>query len=104
MRVALLEDEAEQVERITRLLEGAGHGVHAFSRGRALLNALRTESFDLIILDWEVPGQSGLEVLEALRARAAQKIPVLYPKIFDANRDVLSDPNKIKVGQKLLIP
>lgn len=28
----------------------------------------------------------------------------LYPKIFEANRDVLSDPNKIKPGQKLRIP
>jgi nucleoid-associated protein YgaU len=29
---------------------------------------------------------------------------MLYPKIFNANRDVLEDPNKIKPGQKLLIP
>jgi len=28
----------------------------------------------------------------------------LYTKIFQANRDVLSDPNKIQVGQKLRIP
>jgi len=28
----------------------------------------------------------------------------LYPKIFQANRDVLSDPNKISPGQKLRIP
>lgn len=28
----------------------------------------------------------------------------LYPKIFDANRDILEDPDKIKPGQKLLIP
>jgi len=28
----------------------------------------------------------------------------LYTKIFEANRDVLSDPNKIKPGQKLRIP
>ena len=28
----------------------------------------------------------------------------LYPKIFQANRDVLSDPNKIRPGQKLRIP
>lgn len=28
----------------------------------------------------------------------------LYPKIFDANRDVLNDPNLIKPGQKLRIP
>lgn len=30
--------------------------------------------------------------------------PKLYPKIFEANRDVLTDPNKIKPGQKLRIP
>lgn len=28
----------------------------------------------------------------------------LYPKIFEANRDILQDPNKIKPGQKLRIP
>ena len=28
----------------------------------------------------------------------------LYPKIFEANRDILEDPNKIKPGQKLRIP
>ena len=29
---------------------------------------------------------------------------MLYPKIFEANRTILKDPNKIKPGQKLLIP
>jgi nucleoid-associated protein YgaU len=29
---------------------------------------------------------------------------MLYPKIFDANKDVLEDPNKIKPGQRLRIP
>ncbi|HEX2500984.1 MAG TPA: LysM peptidoglycan-binding domain-containing protein [Methylomirabilota bacterium] len=28
----------------------------------------------------------------------------LYPKIFEANKDVLKDPNKIRVGQRLRIP
>jgi nucleoid-associated protein YgaU len=30
--------------------------------------------------------------------------PSLYPKIFEANRDILNNPNLIKVGQKLRIP
>ncbi|MFO1503519.1 MAG: response regulator transcription factor [Steroidobacteraceae bacterium] len=89
MRVALLEDEAEQAERISRLLEEAGHRVHAFSRGRALLNTLRTESFDLIILDWEVPGQSGFEVLESLRAGMAAKVPVLFLTHRDSEADIV---------------
>jgi len=29
---------------------------------------------------------------------------MLYPKIFEANKDILQDPNKIKPGQKLRIP
>jgi nucleoid-associated protein YgaU len=28
----------------------------------------------------------------------------LYPKIFEANQNILNDPNVIKVGQKLRIP
>ncbi len=28
----------------------------------------------------------------------------LYPKIFEANRDTLKDPNRINIGQKLRIP
>jgi nucleoid-associated protein YgaU len=30
--------------------------------------------------------------------------PMLYPQIFEANRDILTDPNKIKPGQVLRIP
>lgn len=29
---------------------------------------------------------------------------MLYPKIFEANRDILVDPNRIKPGQRLRIP
>ena len=40
-------------------------------------------------------------------SKIAQKYygdPALYTKIFEANRDVLRDPNKIMPGQKLRIP
>jgi nucleoid-associated protein YgaU len=30
--------------------------------------------------------------------------PSLYPQIFEANKDILKDPNKIQIGQKLRIP
>jgi nucleoid-associated protein YgaU len=29
--------------------------------------------------------------------------PNLYPQIFEANKDILTDPNKIRIGQKLRI-
>lgn len=40
-------------------------------------------------------------------SKIAQKYygdPALYTKIFEANRDLLNDPNKIQPGQKLRIP
>ena len=40
-------------------------------------------------------------------SKIAQKYygdPALYTKIFEANRDMLKDPNKIQPGQKLRIP
>jgi nucleoid-associated protein YgaU len=40
-------------------------------------------------------------------SKIAQKYygdPALYTKIFEANRDLLKDPNKIQPGQKLRIP
>lgn len=43
------------------------------------------------------------DTLSALAQRYYGKAG-LYMKIFDANRDVLNDPNLIKVGQKLKIP
>ncbi len=30
--------------------------------------------------------------------------PSLYPQIFEANKDILKDPDKIQIGQKLRIP
>jgi LysM repeat protein len=45
----------------------------------------------------------GGDTLSALAQRFYGKAS-LYPKIFEANRDILSDPNLIKVGQKLKIP
>jgi DNA-binding response OmpR family regulator len=59
VRVALLEDEpalAAQVESVTR---AAGHATHVFTDGRTLTARLRQESFDLLLLDWNVPGISG---------------------------------------------
>jgi two-component system, OmpR family, response regulator RegX3 len=89
VRIALLEDESEQIERISRLLDAAGHRVHSFARGRALLSSLRSETFELVILDWEVPGMSGLDVLRAIRARVGPPERVLFLTHRDSEADVV---------------
>lgn len=89
MRIALLEDELEHAERTTTLLRNAGHQVDAFRRGTALLKQLRGESYDLIVLDWEIPDLSGFEVLETIRGQLAIGAPVVFLTHRDAEADVV---------------
>jgi len=89
VRIALLEDEAEHAERVTSLLQGAGHCVSVFTRGRALLRDLNSETYDLIMLDWEIPDLSGYEVLRMLRMQPQMHTPVLFLTHRDAEQDVV---------------
>lgn len=89
MRIALLEDEREQAERVASVLQGAGHQVNIFGRGRALLKQINGETYDLIMLDWEIPDVSGYEVLKVIRAQLAARTPVLFLTHRDAEEDVV---------------
>ena len=89
MRIAFLEDDPDQADRIVSLLQGAGHVPHLFPRGRALLTNLQSDNYDLIMLDWEVPDLSGYEVLQALRGRLNVRTPVLFLTHRDNETDVV---------------
>jgi DNA-binding response OmpR family regulator len=89
LRVAFLEDDAEQADRVGSLLTAAGHNVHCFSRGRELLARLRLETYELIVLDWEVPDVSGYEALRAIRTELALRTPVLFLTHRDSEEDVV---------------
>ena len=89
MRIAFLDDDIEHAERVTSLLQGAGHQVRTFSRGRALLSSLLNETYELIVLDWEVPDVSGFEVLRAIRGRMDLRTPVLFVTHRDSEADVV---------------
>jgi len=89
MRIAFLEDDPEQADRILSLLQGAGHVPRVFQSGRALLRHLPGETYQLVILDWEVPDLSGYEVLQALRGRMGDRTPVLFLTHRDSESDVV---------------
>jgi DNA-binding response OmpR family regulator len=76
MRVAVLEDDLDQLELLSHWLRLAGHSTHGFERGEMLLKELGRESFDVLLLDWNVPDTSGLEVLR--RVRRESTVPVVF--------------------------
>lgn len=77
MRIAYLEDDLAQAELIRMWLTQAGHSCAHCASGRELMTLLRRDTFDLLLLDWEVPDISGLSVLQEVRA-SDNRIPVLF--------------------------
>jgi len=66
MKIFLLEDEIMLNESIQEYLEEIGHQVHSCLDGAKAMQTLQEESFDLFILDINVPGLDGLSLLERL--------------------------------------
>ena len=89
LRIAILEDDESQRDLMERLLSNAGYACTAFSLGKNLINALGRESFDLYILDWEVPDVSGEKVLLWIRSHIEEPVPVLFVTARDEQDDVV---------------
>ncbi|WP_295055691.1 response regulator transcription factor [Sulfuricurvum sp.] len=66
MKILLLEDEQMLSEAIHEYLLSLGHSVTLFFDGSEALAALKNETFDLLVLDINVPGIDGLDLLEQL--------------------------------------
>lgn len=77
-RVLLIEDEPHIAEAIGFLLTREGWQVTHLARGEGAVDLARRLGPELVILDQMLPGISGLEVLDALRADpASATVPVL---------------------------
>lgn len=77
MKVAVLDDDKTVLETVTGLLEGAGFVCSTFDNGRQLVRALHRETFDLFVIDWNLPDLPGLNVLEWIRNQIGAQPPVL---------------------------
>jgi len=86
MRLLIVEDDPKTAEALATGLERAGHAVALAPTGEDGFFRVSAEQFDLLVLDWMLPGRSGLEILRALRMRGA-KVPVLLLTARDAVED-----------------
>jgi len=77
-RILVVEDEPAIAALLTYNLEAEGYVVHCVERGDDAETALAETPPDLLLLDWMLPGVSGLELCRRLRARPATKdMPVI---------------------------
>jgi DNA-binding response OmpR family regulator len=76
LRVLLVEDEPTLAEALVEALEYDSHAVDHAADGEAASELADVNSYDVIILDWEIPRPSGIELLETWRS-AGMQTPVL---------------------------
>jgi DNA-binding response OmpR family regulator len=86
MRILLVEDDAAIAEVVSRGLRGAGYVVDAADDGQRGLSMALGGSYGLLVLDVMLPGMSGLEICEELRA-AGVSVPILMLTARDGLRD-----------------
>jgi two-component system response regulator RegX3 len=90
MRVAIVEDDPSQAELLTHWLELAGHHCHHFDRGELLIRSLDQESFDVLVLDWNLPDISGVDVLKRIRNSSQSALPILFVTARNREDDVVT--------------
>jgi len=77
-RVLLVEDEAAQMEILAYNLEAEGFAVIRAATGDEAMLLAEEERPDLILLDWMLPGVSGIEVCRRLKAHPEHaKVPIV---------------------------
>jgi len=86
MKLLIVEDDDKTAGALASGLRAEGYDVSAASTGEEALAALTASSFDVVVLDWMLPGRDGIEVLTVMRARG-MTVPVLMLTARDAVPD-----------------
>jgi DNA-binding response OmpR family regulator len=86
IRVLVVEDEEQIADFVTRGLREEGFAVERAADGDSAWHALQAGPWDVVLLDWWLPGPDGLTLLRRLRQRDRAT-----PVLFLTARDAVSD-------------
>jgi DNA-binding response OmpR family regulator len=93
MRIAVADDEETIRDFMSSLLVGAGHRCSLFRDGKDLMSALQRDTFDLIIVDWMMPGMGGLDLVRWARGVLSPCPPVIMLTSRSEKSDIVEALN-----------
>ncbi|MGD1865473.1 MAG: response regulator transcription factor [Phormidesmis sp.] len=94
MRILLVDDEVELTDPLSRLLQRQGYTVDVATDGATGAQLAVSGDYDLLILDWMLPGKSGIEICQEVRASVGGSSPTntaYTPVLFLTAKDTLDD-------------
>ena len=86
MKILVIEDDLKTANAIRSGLRGEGYDPAVAKNGDEGLSVLTAHTYDVVVLDWMLPGRDGIEILKTVRARGT-KTPVLLLTARDAIED-----------------
>lgn len=89
MNVLIVEDSPAIARALHDATEEAGYAPHLETDGRAAFFRAQAENFDLILLDWMLPGMSGLDVCRELREKGNKSL-ILIITAKDTQEDKIA--------------
>ena len=89
-RILVVDDVEENRDLLSRLLARRGYGVEVAGDGAAALRRLEAGDVNIVIMDWMMPGMSGIEALRRIRLRRSQTdLPVIVATARAASDDMV---------------
>lgn len=82
-RVLLVDDDELELELMADRLRSLGFETHTVSDGSAALDLLRTQSFPLVITDWQMPQMDGIKLTERLRSEGDNETYIIMLTVLD---------------------
>ena len=89
MNIALLEDDLDQALMITEWLNHSRHDCECFASGSEFIHAVKSQTYDVLLLDWILPDMNGIEVLHWARSHMEWCIPILFISKMDTEEDIV---------------
>ncbi len=88
MRLAVVSNNLKDIELIKKSILSMGHKCHIYQSGHSVIKALRRESFDFLLLDWDLPDISQNNVVLWVREHYETHIPILL-LTFQTDEEVI---------------
>ena len=85
-RILVVDDEALVCDSIRKVLTLDRHEVEAVTSGQEALAALKAGNFDLVIIDYEMPGMKGDKLAVAIKALSPQRPIIMMTAYSEALR------------------
>ncbi len=102
VRILIVDDAGPVVVLCVNVLQALGYAVKGASRGETAVELLRKERFDLMVLDYKMPGMTGFDVYQQAKA--------LYPDLAvvlvtgHGSPEVVTEANRLGFDSILLKP